>query len=1707
MKKHYVVRVKSPSAWSEIHELLTTDGTLCDNVPSRCCECSDKKEYSKYRSTYLLDEEEAELLRSNNKVDYVELDPGFHMETYPRPKADALVNRFPQVLPSPSDPAPFAGYKIYRTLPPATDGPPISPAVPGQAEYFRSSWGLLRTQTKADPFSYTPLVASPNVDGFSLNRNFGGNVNISPSSFQYEEDEDGSDVDVLIIDDGVWMGHPEFVNVGIEVSLVRDLVLDGPYYIDPDYFISNGLVVTYLGRLTCNEQAARNWWRDSTNRSKQFESVGTIPSIDDGYTRAAVCGDFSNVPAATVADHGTPVASMAYGRTFGWAFNANKWTIAAQIGNSISYLINTPSVCFDITKIFHENKPLNPNRNNTRDPLVINNSYGYISTITDIGSYKFRTNAAASYTGIANAPNFLKGISSYDPDDRTFSYNLLADQSLRSSGDELLDDFQDIIFFASAGNYNQKQDVPSGPDYDNWFFAGTNTNPVETQKEYINRRGFPADAGGFTEQNGGYRTISVGALSSYKDINSKESKDYYSNAGKGVDIFSPGGDVLSALVGTGTGTKYERYDSDSFYSWLNVPAYDGTIDGTSSSSPVAAGFIASKLSKYRNWTTKIIKSYINNVVQKQDTVTDFELGADPFTENAIEWREFNNLFGQDPIILYNETVPDITISVNLPPTVTTNPFGNIVLSISPGINQFVDSYTYQWEKKLPGESEFSIIPGVFSAIYSEKINNIAQDGTEYRVLIIPNGPYNSVYSSVSTLSVTSYISIEAQSNDTSTILTTPFNLFVSAGVSVAGISLSYQWQKFNTITSLWEDLAEEIGASYFKDPSEEEDSGSYRCVVSSVDAFNSPVISNTIVLSVLPVFTITIITQPQPTRVDFGEAATFRVNAVTDSGGTLEYQWQRSFNDGQTWGSINSATQSILTLQNVTDQDSGLYRCVLFDELALNSTVISASAFLSVSKSTLSITNQPDNVSSFVAGSATFEVEASSSGAGAITYQWQKSVNSGQSWTNILNANGSILELFNINSSDEALYRCVVQDNISFNSPLRSLPARLTIFDVVLTITGSPIESISVIEGEELSISAGATLSDGRSPSFRWEKFNGSSWELVEINSSGVLTFPRIPLSSAGTYRCVIIDPGGLAQGSPFTTSSSVIEVTDSYEIKGVVDSAITASIGDEIGLGVVVEINNPILSYIYTWQKKEDGSTIWEDIPNSNSANYSFIASGADYLDTYRCKVDNVIGNIQFSDVITLTLNPFVDIIQQPPSKVDVRGDSNENQNITFEVASTSIQNVSYQWQISLNNSSWSDIEGKTDIELLLTPEDITSLSSNDYFLRCKVTFDINGDGSVLQEIFTASVFIDLKTNINLFGDVKCLNESQAFNLRRLNVDSDPILQNDLCGNQNTCGDSIDQLLEKYSFYNTQKGIFSSWGGIEFPWEISDQTPNIIFSQTDSRWSVARYRQFVAYFAGDRVLLIENDGFELSVYEAIQNILSTPGPFEFNLWKKVCSVKTTIPVGLPTIDFLKQTYSFYSIDYFYDEWGNIESTWSEAVYETSAQNCLNPLVFNAEEFEKCLKNSGTDSWNETRVRKEFFYRKGDFFLTEGECGDTVCLWEVLSDVPATIANYNQLINFSPKEFWRKLYCLKTGVNKCTSYNRQKTPEIGYDVVQIGSLGNFVEAPVPYRVTKQFEIEDLDKKKEPEPNPIILTPKQIFDLENDIYPYTTKSDT
>lgn len=314
-----------------------------------------------------------------------------------------------------------------------------------------------------------------------------------------------------------------------------------------------------------------------------------------------------------------------------------------------------------------------------------------------------------------------------------------------------------------------------------------------------------------------------------------------------------------------------------------------------------------------------------------------------------------------------------------------------------------------------------------------------------------------------------------------------------------------------------------------------------------------------------------------------------------------------------------------------------------------------------------------------------------------------------------------------------------------------------------------------------------------------------------------------------------------------------------------------------------------------------------------------------------------------------------------------------------------------------------------------------------------------------------------------------------------------------------NTCGKSISELLSEYPLYESQRGLFTSWGDVDFTWgEIEDGR---VGELSDDAWSVAEFVRSIVYSSGEKILLIEEDGYRLSVYEASQDITYPPGPFDPTKWEKICSAKSNSPAGLPSPSELLSNYPIYSLEFFEDTWGGVDSQWGYDVDLDILEACRELYSeLDSEGIDKCVKAGSSSKWKEARKRREFFYKAGDIVLVEGECGDTLCVWQANEDIPATEEIFISEHVFVPNSKWSRVYCVSTGENKCLDPVRSRTPESAYELIPIGSNGHFVEMPIK---SKQFkEPLTLNKKAERIIESSTLSPREIYDLDHSEYKYT-----
>ncbi len=610
--KHYTLSVTQPEYWQEIHDSLCGESD-CDHIPNRCVECSDEKEHSPTRGTFLLTEEEAQELTNHPNIKWIELSSIEYPKIYPQPVP--IASRWPTDV------------KIYRDLQLS-----ISPT-PAPEEINRTNWAIKRTilQKSSDFWTQTGEFIPPVL----------GNVDYTI---------DGSNTDIIIQDSGVLQYHPEFLD-STGKSRVRDIILDGPYHIDPIYFNTNGLtVIKPDGRIGITELAAKNWWQNSSLRSPQFSSIGTF-IIPPAYNENDTLGTNLNGSSGLTDSHGTACASLSAGKNFGTAFNANIWSIYCV---SRSRKFNVPiELTFDLMKVFHQYKPINP-VTGVKNPTIINGSWAYFA------GFNSSTTVSYSFSGqvgtfIGNAPAtdptkpvlYAKEALTTASDGRYRDYvSSSRSASTDLAGSELMD--SGAIFVAAAGNSNQRLGIGLGDPHLLDYFTDV-TFPFDPNPEFpagtvpSGHRNWLTPTGmGYNSVTDFHPVICVGAMDDFRLSDGAERKTFYSNNGPGIDVWAPADETLAAGLNFDA-NKYQRQD--------NILFYDRYFNGTSAAAPVVAGIVAIHLQLNPTSTSSQVKNWL--FTSGSVTLTSEYLDQYPDSTSVTYWSGQYNMRGAEKRIIYN----------------------------------------------------------------------------------------------------------------------------------------------------------------------------------------------------------------------------------------------------------------------------------------------------------------------------------------------------------------------------------------------------------------------------------------------------------------------------------------------------------------------------------------------------------------------------------------------------------------------------------------------------------------------------------------------------------------------------------------------------------------------------------------------------------------------------------------------------------------------------------------------------------------------------------------------------------------------------------------------------------------------------------------------------------------------------------------------
>ena len=302
------------------------------------------------------------------------------------------------------------------------------------------------------------------------------------------------------------------------------------------------------------------------------------------------------------------------------------------------------------------------------------------------------------------------------------------------------------------------------------------------------------------------------------------------------------------------------------------------------------------------------------------------------------------------------------------------------------------------------------------------------------------------------------------------------------GVTLTGSAPVFRWLFNNT------NLLNARSATYTIPSVGTNNAGDY-CVVVSNAAGN--VTSSNAAL--------TVVLSPTSQTNYASSTATFTVTAISPE--SLKYQWQKNGTNLTNGGNISGATNSTLTIANVSDADAAIYTAVVSDPY---SGVTTSNATLTVNDSLIIVT-QP--LSQTVGTGSRVTFTATAYGVPPFVFQWsfsQTPIGSPTSGTNV-----SSLTLTNVGTNQAGNYTVQV-----FNGS-----GSLTSSNAVLTVIQPPTLALQILAGYPV-LSLSGTL--------------GNSFMVQYSTNLAATNWANLSLINLTSNPFQFLDPSGFGQPARF---------------------------------------------------------------------------------------------------------------------------------------------------------------------------------------------------------------------------------------------------------------------------------------------------------------------------------------------------------------------------------------------------------------------------------------------------------------------------------------------------------------------------------------------------------------------------------------------
>lgn len=373
---------------------------------------------------------------------------------------------------------------------------------------------------------------------------------------------------------------------------------------------------------------------------------------------------------------------------------------------------------------------------------------------------------------------------------------------------------------------------------------------------------------------------------------------------------------------------------------------------------------------------------------------------------------------------------------------------------------------------------------------------------------------------------------------------------VSFTVEAAGYNLTYNWQHSGNGGSSWTDT-----------PHKGHDTDTisftvksfsynmlYRCIITDGNG-------NTLTTDACKVTNendvLKIISNTGDVYADCGDDVSFSVKA---SGTFIRYNWQISYDKGNTWENAPFSTRfkSTLTFTAQSKYFGCMLRCSVTDYFK-NSLTSSPSYLVENSPEPVSVISQPKNAEGEIGDTVSFTVNATGSG---LVYKWQHSGNGGYTWNDTPHK-GHDTDTMSLNVksfSYKMRYRCIITD-IFGNSVITDTVTVVPVSKKVLSVSSADFDSSYSEHAEALASADDFVASCVLSEETDSQKACASYETDISVNSSDLIILKITAVSESSCAKLNFsINGGEITADYPVYTQKAdyFIPITNTKSINSV---------------------------------------------------------------------------------------------------------------------------------------------------------------------------------------------------------------------------------------------------------------------------------------------------------------------------------------------------------------------------------------------------------------------------------------------------------------------------------------------------------------------------------------------------------------------------